>query len=162
MKTQDEIVQKFKEVQAEERFFDFRPDVLASCLDFEHAQEFLKPEVTAEDWATDAWLDEDRVRQELREYMEFAWGKVEDHRGLSANRAISKVWAMLWVLEENEALAAFDAAPFPQYGAPKLRAACEKVGLPMPETERARRMSEGLQCRKPDDPYYPCDEGCGS
>jgi len=64
----------------------------------------------------------------------FGWGKVRNHRGLSADRTILKMKAWLWLLgdDELEAFAA-DYANYPQYGAPILKAICEKYDFPIPE-----------------------------
>lgn len=156
MKTQDEIQAHLREVITEGRMFDFRGDALLSCLDYEHAREWLKEDTTPTEWELIAHLDEEHVRAELAGYMAFAWGKVEDHRGLSANRSVDKIGAWLWVLDETEALAAFETARFENYGAPKLRAACEHLHLPMPEHESVRRMSESLRC------HDSCRNGCGT
>lgn len=130
--------------------------MLAACLDFEHGKQFAKEGITEEEWNSEPVLSTDElVRNEMAGYMGFAWGKVEDHRGISASRSVDKIGEYLWVLGEDVALKAMEEAQYENYGAPKLRAVCELLHLPMPETERVRRMSEGQRCR--DD----CMEGCG-
>lgn len=101
-------------------------------------------------------LSDDRVRDEMRQYMaEVGWDKVLGHRGISAGRTVEKMTAWLWLLGDDEMVRfAEDDSNYPQYGAPILKAICEKYGFPIPDDPAARRMAVGRRC-VPD-----CDEGC--
>ncbi len=153
MRTQTEIAER---VQSSSGFLNFSPDVLVPFLDFEHAQPFLKPEVTAGAW-TPKYLTRDAVIAEMREYMaEYGWPKVLDHRGISAARTVQKMSAWLWLLGDDEAVAfAEDDDNYPQYGAPVLKFICERLGFPTPPDEEAHRMARGEHCGAD----YQC--GCG-
>jgi len=87
--------------------------------------------------------------------MEFAWGKIEDHRGISANRSIEKMEAWLWLLDDEETLAALEEAPYKNYGAPKLKVICDKYGFPVPQDETIQNMIASRPCRE------GCQDGCG-
>jgi hypothetical protein len=152
MKTQDEIVMK---VRAASGAFDFTGEALVPFLDFEHAREFLKAEATAESWAPTP-LTREAVLAELTDYMAFAWGKVEDHRGISAGRSVEKCSAWAWLIADDATMATIEAAPYPQYGAPTLAAICVAFGLPIPDDEETQRMIAGKPCR------HDCESGCGA
>ena len=129
---------------------DFFPEVLINYLTFGNAQPYLKDGTLECDWTklTDPLA-------EMRNYMEFAWDKVSDHRGLSAGRSVSKMQAWLWLMDDDlwweiEK----DRIPYKNYGAPILLAVCKKYQLPIPENEFVLRMSIGEKC------CHRCDEGC--
>jgi len=153
MRTQKEIADK---VRGDDSMFGFMRDALLGYLDFEHAREWLKPETTAEDWekSRGASRDEVAVRAELADYMEFAWGKVEDHRGLSAGRSVEKCSAWAWLIGDDALEAKIEAAEYRNYGAPKRAVICQAFGLPIPEDEGAQRMIRSEACSG------HC-EGCG-
>ena len=153
MRTQDEIA---KRAQDSSGFLCFSPEVLVPFLDFEHAQPFLKPEVTAAEWTPKA-LTRDAVLAEMREYMaEYGWPKALDHRGISAGRTVEKMTAWMWLLGDDEAVAfAEDSDNYPQYGAPVLKFICERFGFDVPADEQAHRMARGEHCGAD----YRC--GCG-
>lgn len=130
MKTQDEIVEKIREREAEGFIFDFFPDVLVGKLDFEHAKEFLKEGATAEEWAACCDLDQTREEMvdEMAKYMKLAWDKANNERGLSANRSVQKMEAWCWLLGVDHEIDWDDYEP---YGKPILRRVCQKFDLPI-------------------------------
>lgn len=150
MRTQDEIVERIKGVQ-----FDFMGTItgdLVEALDFEHARQFLKPDVTEADWHEPA--DDEKVRAVAIDYLTFAFGKAEDHRGLSANRSVEHFETWLWLL--GRLPDDWDDIEYAQYGVPKLVAAALALGVEPALTPTLRSMSEGLPCRP------NCGDGCGS
>jgi hypothetical protein len=154
MRTQDEIL---KRIKSTESMFGFNREVLVPMLAFENAKEFLTVDSeTEKKWKT---LTEAEQRDEMKTYMEFAWGKVSDHRGLSAGRSVEKMCAWTWLLGTDEQSAEIDRMAdvnYPQYGAPVLKRVCEIFGLPMPDDESILRMTRGEPCT-PD-----CEMGCGT
>lgn len=153
MRTVDEIVEYYRREQGND-FFGFTAEVLLSYLTAEQFKEFAKPDADLSEWKAQP-LTREYVLEEMRKYMEFAWGKVEDHRGLSAGRSIEKMQAWLWLLGDEETRAfADDGDNYAQYGAPILKKICEVYGFPIPEGEAIKRMSQGLPC------YEGCQEGC--
>lgn len=155
MKTLEEILAFYQAHQGRD-FLGFAAEVLVPYLPFDLAKSFLKPEVTADQW-TSKPIAEDAIREDMRDYMAFAWSKVDDHRGISASRSVEKMGAWLWLLGDEEMYALTDDdARYAQYGAPILKAISEKYEFPIPAGERIERMARGEKCR-PD-----CDEGCGT
>ena len=142
-------------VASKNDLFGFHLDVLAEYMDAATLRKHVKEGTdlsnhipTSQDW--------DGVVGGMRGYMEFAWDKARNHRGLSASRSVTKMQAWLWLLGDSENLAyAEDSSHYPNYGAPILRRICEAYGFPIPDGEELRRMAQGQSCRE-----Y-CHEGCG-
>lgn len=155
LRTQDEIAERVRayEMGAED-FFGFAREVLIEALDYEHAKPYLKAESTAESWGEPATANEQY--EAAVEYYEFALGKIEDHRGISASRSVTKLTEYAWLLCRDDVTEAMNAANFPQYGAPKVKAFADGFGLPWPDDEIFARMAAGEPCT--DD----CMAGCGS
>lgn len=151
-RTQEEILARIEAV-AKDDMFGFRREVLLVALDYENARPFLKPETTNEVWSGIQVCPCD-WESAARSYYDFALGKIEDHRGISASRSVDKLREYAWLLGRDDVIEAMDAAEYPQYGAPKVKAFAATFGLEWPDGETFRRMAEGLPCT--DD----CDEGC--
>lgn len=150
-RTQDEILARIREAEAGDPF-GFRRDPLIDALDFEHAAGFLREGVTAEQWAEQSTAD--RLDATAREYFSFALDKIENHRGLSAQRSTLKLTEYAWLLGRDDVVEAMEEAGYLQYGAPVVKAFGDGFGLPWPDAPDMVRMAEGLPCC--DD----CDEGC--
>ena len=150
MRTPEEIVAKIKELD-KNSVLGFHREVMVPYLPYEFAKEFLKPEVTAETWQPTPMTREE-ILKEMRKYMIFAWGKVEDHRSISASRSVTKMQAWIYLLGDDLDL---ESIPYAQYGAPKLAAVCKEYGLDVPPDETIGRMIEGLRCEP------NCEMGCG-
>jgi len=153
MRTTEEIAAYYEIIKADD-MFGFRGEVLLSYLSIEQLRPFLKAGADMSDWVPDP-LDKTKALRDMREYMEFAWGKARDHRGLSAGRSIEKMEAWLWLLEQDDILAEVRKTLYPSYGAPKLKLICELMGFPIPDGEDLDRMSRSLPCRE------GCVAGCG-
>lgn len=152
MRTLDEIVAHY---QRSEDVLGVECDVLLPYLPVDLARPFFKADEDLSDWQARP-LERDAVVAAIGEYLAFAWEKVADHRGLSAERNIAKMRAWLWLLGDEATLAyAEDAAHYPQYGAPILAQICTVYGFPIPPEPGIQRMIAGQPCR-PD-----CDDGCG-
>lgn len=137
MRTIDEIIIRCQE---SDDFFGFDQEVLLPFLPAEKAKPFLREDADLSQWKQHS-LEAEVVIDQMREYMEFAWEKVQDHRGLSAGRSISKMQAWLWLLEDDET---FDFAQkssnYPQYGAPILWRICKRYGIAIPEGDDGKPM----------------------
>lgn len=151
VRTQHEIVERIRRLKDD--FLGFRFEVLIAALDFEHAKPWLKPDVTAEQWETPDTYDE--LLEGAVEYYEFALGKIEDHRGISASRSVEKLGEYAWLLNRDDVVTAMDAAAYEPYGAPKVKAFADGFGLPWPAGDLFARMAAGEPC-EPD-----CAAGCG-
>lgn len=151
MRTQKEIVD-YLNSEDEDGIFSFRHEVLVPFLTFENAKPFLKEGVT--DWKCSD-LSRDSVLSQMRKYMEFAWGKVLDHRGLSANRSVSKMKAWRWLLGDSNKI---EWRNYPNYGAPILAQVCELYSFNVPIDENLELMIEGKNCKSCSD---GTTTGCG-
>lgn len=126
-RTQDEISARFDDA---EDWLGFAREVLIDHLDYGHAKEYLKDDVTAEQWeaARNADLD-----AEIRRYLEFAVQKIRNQRGISAERSTIKLREMAWLAGRDDIVKAMDDAEYPNYGEPKVRAFAEGMGLDWPD-----------------------------
>lgn len=154
MRTQGDILARIKSAEGED-FLGFRRDVLIDALDYEHAKQYLKPDVTAEQWAESQLTTDEKTLDALKSYLEFAWSKAEDHRGISAGRSIEKLTEYAWLLGRDDVVHDIEAAPYPQYGCPKLAVVARAFALPIPDSDNLDRMIRGLRCNAD----YDC--GCG-
>ena len=130
----------------------FEGEVYLKFLDYEHAKPVLKEGIKPEDWDEPLPLTREAVLAEMRSYMIFAREKVQDHRGISACRSVEKMRAWIFVLGDDDCTEDVDHA---QYGAPILKAICERYDFPMPDDERTLRMMRGARC------VPACEQGCG-
>lgn len=158
MKTIEEIVQRCRDKG--EEVFDFTVAALGEYLPFDMVKEFLSEDVLKESDIEKKWNEEDyteltreNVINDILDYMEFALEKAESHRGLSANRSISRMNAWVWVLGDEDKI---DWDNYANYGVPILKQICELYGYDFPMDNKVLvNMSEGRKCK--DD----CEEGCG-
>ena len=111
-------------------FFGWVAGDLVSYLEFNDAKPFLTPEATEADWKPRSRNEED-ILAEMKKYMEFAWDKANNCRGLSANRSIEHMAAWMFMLGEYGIYDRLTDDPrdeYCYYGKPQLRAICEKYG----------------------------------
>jgi hypothetical protein len=98
---------------------------LIDYLPFADAQPYLKPEVTEQEWA------ERQTKPPLeaaKDYLDFAWGKANGCRGLSAGRSLDHLKAWLWLAGFGEVVDAhFDN--YEHYGKKQLVIASELCGF---------------------------------
>lgn len=117
-RSQDEI---FARAQAADDTFGWAQEVLLPYLDFDHARPVLNDDVTPEQWAEHA-DDPAEVAEAARDYYTFALGKIADERGISAERSVIKLREYAWLMGRDDIVTAMDAAPYAEYGAPKVAA----------------------------------------
>lgn len=135
LRTQEELVAKFDEVQKSGGFLDFRPEVLINYLTFENAKPHLKKDAVEKEWEVIETIE--KCVQEFLDYMKFAWGKAEDQRGLSASRSIQKLGMWLWIMNrEDLSMILDDDSLYNPYGAPALIEVCDKMGIEVPSSLR--------------------------
>ena len=80
----------------------------------------------AEKWAP---LTDEKARAEILSYLEFAWDKANNKRGLSAGRSIAHFSALTWLIGDDDA-AAFLANDnhYAPYGKPMLQYLSDRYG----------------------------------
>lgn len=150
-RSQDEIIARMSATGDD--YFVFRSEVLVGALDYEHAKPYLKPEVTAEEWAPSEAED---ALASAASYLAFAIGKIDGHRGISASRSVDKLTEYAWLLGRDDVVEAMGVADYENYGAPKVKAFAVGLGLPWPtDNAELERMANGLPC------VDDCDGGCG-
>lgn len=121
----EEIVARCKSIERDD-FFGFQRAELIAFLPFGAAREFLRPDVTAEQWK-DHVPTVEKVTAVMLDYMPFAWKKANDRRGISASRSVEHMKAWLWLLDE-EALAEDLGRIYEFYGKPCLQVICDCFG----------------------------------
>jgi hypothetical protein len=163
VRTLDQVAARVRAVRAAGTDqFGFREQVLLEALDGDQARPFLPPDVTAQLWDQQRWSRHTATGAYARWYLRFAIGKILDHRGNSASRSVDKLTELAWLLGRDDVVSAMDAAGYPMYGAPKVKAFATGLGWPFdgavddPAQRRALiRMADGQQCH-PDG----CARGC--
>lgn len=111
----EEIIARIEAGEDEDWLGTFRSDLICN-LSFDDAVLFLREGVTKEDWESATVKG---PLQEAREYLEFAWGKANGCRGISASRSIDHFRAWLWLAGVDD----FDeiaAREYQFYGKPVL------------------------------------------
>lgn len=151
-RTQEQILARFRTIAPGDDEWGFRTDVITDAMTLPTLQAAFPdhdPQKIAEVWQPTDVLDH------ARQYLEFAIGKILDHRGLSASRSVTKLREYAWVLGRDDVVDAMDAAGYAQYGAPKVQAFAQGMGWPWPADVELKRMAAGQLCEP------GCEMGCG-
>lgn len=123
-----EEIKKQIEFWKDNDFFGYKRYDLIEHLDKDFAEEYIKSEEFA-NWAPSEYTIESIVRK-MADYMEFAWDKAINERGLSASRSIEHYIAWLWLIGDTDAVEfAQDESNYPMYGKPILRYIAERYGF---------------------------------
>lgn len=161
MRTQTEILDRYNAAgSGSDDFFGFRREVLAAAMTGETLRQ-TGLGIEESTLAAAPITPPEHLDSEAREYLTFAIGKIEDHRGISASRSVDKLREYAWLLGRDEVVAAMDKADYAQYGAPQVRAFGEGMGWGYLDLasdgcrDWLERMSHGDPCT--DD----CESGCG-
>lgn len=125
--TQKEIVERLEE-RSKNDFLGFEINKYIYYLDYEHAKPYLKEGVKPAEWNRPA-LTKEHVLRQMQDYMEFAWDKAKNCRGISAGRSISHYIAWIWLKGDHELLAKVsDDANYEHYGKNLLVMICDFYG----------------------------------
>jgi len=159
VRTQEELAAFVSDSRINHDPFGFGIEVILPYLEAENAKVFTIATVdTARIWKEQGYprkQDREAMLKEAQQYMEFAWGKAMNHRGLSAERSVSKMAAWMFLLGEDALLnTCFDDSKYPKYGAPILKDICVKLGWEIPADVAILRMIKGLPCQE------ECEQGC--
>lgn len=139
LKSQDEIKDKFADIQKSELYFNFKGEVLMDYASYENIKAYLKEEyikkIESGEAKWEAITSIEECAQDFLDYMNFAWGKAEDERGISASRSIQKLGMWLWLMsrEDLAEIIANDDLYNP-YGAPALIEVCNQMGIDVPKS----------------------------
>jgi hypothetical protein len=125
-RTDEEIVARIQSVC--NHVFDFQTgDLLPYLSSFEVAKPFLADEVTEEQF-NEFHKEAIDPAQQARDYLEFAWDKANNCRGLSASRSVDHLKAWLWLAGYDGVDEDFDKR-YQFYGKPCLVVASIMVGF---------------------------------
>ena len=128
-RTDEEILQRIKGIERLD-WLGFKTQVLVVNLSFEAAKPFLKDEIAAEEWAEDT-SGVGTPAEEGAKYLPFAIGKIENERGISANRSVQKFAEWAWLDGEDDlAVQIDDDQNYGWYGDRAVRLYAEHYGLP--------------------------------
>jgi hypothetical protein len=158
VRSHEEIVARARAVR-DDRFRDplgAELGDLITQLEWDDAKEFLHAGAKRETWQP---MPLHAAKEGAVAYIQFAIGKMDRHRGLSAGRSIDHMRAWIWLFTDTDWTNRMEAAGYQNYGAPKVRVFCQAMGLQemwdLYSTPEVRNMAEGLPCRE------DCEEGCG-
>lgn len=136
IRSQDEIVAEIERIK-EHDFFGFKTNDLIEYLDYDHAKQYLKPEVTAEEWKS-LPSDRESILKEMEEYMEFAWDKANNERGISAGRSLAHYTVWVWMIGDQDRFG--DLEEYRYYGKDHLRKICDAYGWDADKWDDGRRI----------------------
>lgn len=148
-RSQEEILARFKKTDSP---FGFDREVLLGFLEYHAAMAggILKDGVAEADWPEPQACTRDAALEQAKAYMaEYGWPKCEGHRGISASRTIEKMVEWIWLAgddEFSEQVMAMTDTHYAQYGAPILKAICERYKWPIPQDNMMQRMMRGEPC----------------
>ncbi len=123
-RSQADIVSRIEAIKSTD-FFGFRTSDLIGFLDFEHAKPYLKPEATAANW-TAISSDRNSVLKTMEDYMDFAWEKANDCRGISAGRSMAHYTEWVWMLGDENLFGNLERYEY--YGKDNLVKLCQHYG----------------------------------
>lgn len=129
--TQDEILARINARQHDDPLgFEYHEYIMA--LEETHAERFLKPkDERGDDPWKPAYPDVESVRKTMEDYVDFAWEKANNCRGISANRSVQHYIAWAWLIGDTEFSAEIERMfdeEYRWYGKAILVAICEKYG----------------------------------
>lgn len=124
MRTKEQIINKIK-LEKDNDFFGVICADLATYLPIEEVQK-LFPEADLKDFKTKE-LTRENVLQEIKDYLEFAWDKANNQRGLSAGRSMDHFTAWIWLLGDEDSFG--DLRDYQYYGKDNLVEICEFYNL---------------------------------
>lgn len=124
MRTQEEIVARINAIKDND-YFGFETGDLIDFLDFQHAKPFLRPESGKRDWTPQPNTREN-ILKIMQDYMDFAWEKANNRRGISASRSMSHYSAWIWLLGDEGKFG--NLKEYEHYGKDNLVAICKEYG----------------------------------
>jgi len=149
MRTYEEIVQEIKNYSLDgcvEDFFGYRRADFMAHLPWEHAKQFVKepahPDHTEEKWIHYE-LTREAVLKKMEEYMEFAWDKANNCRGLSAQRSMEHYMAWIWLLGDDDKFP--DLSEYQYYGKDNLVLICKHYGWDHTKWDDGKRRNSELE-----------------
>lgn len=139
LRSQEEILEKMKKITEEQASMDFSVEVIVYYLNWENIKPYLKEEyiekVENGEEQFNFVTSIEECAQDFLDYMNFAWGKAENQRGISASRSIQKLSTWAWLMgREDISDVLQDDSLYNPYGAPALIKACNMLDISVPES----------------------------
>lgn len=129
LRTQDEIVAEYKRLEEGGDWLGFKRGDLIEFLDFEHAKPLLKEGVTESEWnEAKSEYTREAILKKMEDYMDFAWEKANNMRGISASRSMNHYETWLWLIGEDDFIHEVGFESYQHYGKPQLIKICERFG----------------------------------
>lgn len=126
-RTEEQILARLEEVKGQD-FFGFKTEVLVLFLTFENVKPYLNDDVTEEKW--EEIRPKGTPAEQGAEYLPFAIGKIEDERGISANRSVQKFAEWAWLDGQDDLAEQIDdEANYGWYGDQAVRLYADHYGL---------------------------------
>jgi hypothetical protein len=138
LRSPKEVFARIKEAENSD-YLGFAKEVLMDYADFGDVKHLFKDDYVKEiESGTSQWKQISDLRecaQEFLDYMNFAWGKAEDQRGISASRSVQKLGEWLWLMNREDLYDEISRDDlYNPYGAPALISVCEKMDIPVPKS----------------------------
>ena len=137
MRSKEEIINRINIVSKRD-FFGFETGELIFHLPFDSAKEFLRPEVTREEYKQMSCERDDIVARML-DYMPFAWEKANGCRGISASRSMSYFTAWVWLSGDDLG----NLLDYQYYGKDELVRICAHYGWDASQWDDGIRTNSG-------------------
>lgn len=119
MRSQTEIVDRFNKA---DDFMGTQKSDLVEFMNFKNAKPYLNEEYVKQvESGKEKWEVKTDAKKEILEYLDFAYQKAEDERGLSAGRSMLHFKTWIWLDDEkfyNEIIDMID--DYDDYGIPTL------------------------------------------
>lgn len=129
--TIEEIKARFDE-RRENDWLGFECNEYAACLPAHMLKDVLKDDADTETWdANIVTPTHEHFLNTMKEYMNFAWEKANNCRGISAGRSVAHYAAWIWLSGDRDFADEIDWMIENQYcfyGKPVLRHICEHYG----------------------------------
>lgn len=136
MQTQKAIQARYDERKGSD-FLGFEVNEYLSALEYEYVKDLLKKGETEESWGPPTLQTDEDVMGQMRDYMEFAFEKANNQRGISADRSICHYIAWTWLIdpEFSAKLEEEYKGNYHSYGKHLLVGICKHYGWETPEEE---------------------------
>jgi hypothetical protein len=140
MRTQAEILARIKE-RAPKDMFGFEWEEYVSALTRDSVESLrgtlMKADADLKAWEPSFKTDDD-IRKQCLEYMDFAWEKANNCRGISAGRSLAHYKAWLWLLGQD---GFEDIDQYEFYGKDNLVRICKFFDLDASKWDDGRRVN---------------------
>lgn len=143
--TLEEIEKRYDE-RREEDMLGFEVNEYIPYMSFDKLRTIAKEDASDDDVRKImSTLTRDRMLDVMEDYMEFAWDKANNMRGISANRSIEHYVAWTWLAGDSDLSSEIDDMAwhgYHYYGKPILERICEFYGWEWKDWDDGVRTNE--------------------